>query len=35
VALTEHRVRLSHPGRRAEVDAQLTAFHAIRDAPLR
>ena len=28
VALTEHRVRLSHPGRRAEVDAQLTAFHA-------
>ena len=32
VALTEHRVRLSHPGRRAEVDAQLTAFHAIGDA---
>src|SRR5215472_13508323 len=35
VALTEHRVRLSHPGRRAKVDAQLTAPHAIRDAPLR
>jgi hypothetical protein len=32
VALTEHRVRLSHPGRRAEVDAQLTALHAIGDA---
>src|SRR5689334_4174281 len=29
VALAEHRVRLSHPGRRAEVDAQLAAFHAI------
>jgi hypothetical protein len=29
VALPEHRVGLSHPGRRAHVDAQLTALHTI------